>query len=71
MTNYLQKEALKPLLKCQSVMELNILFSVSSSKESIEMIFKWRVKRPSISNILSNTVNPITAAFFKNIILNK
>lgn len=51
--SYLQKEASKPLLKCQSVMEVKILVSVSSSKESIEMTFKWRVRRPSISNNLS------------------
>lgn len=52
LTNYLGKDESNPLPKCQSVMELNILLSVSLSKESIEMIFKWRVKRPRISNIL-------------------
>lgn len=54
--SYLRKDASNPLLKCQSEMEQNIFISVSSSKQSIEMIFMCRVKRPAISNILLLTL---------------
>ena len=40
------KMASKPLLKCQSTREEKILVMVVSSKDSIETMFRCRVKRP-------------------------
>lgn len=44
-----RKAASKPLLKCQSLMDVKILVNVVSSKSAIEMTFIWRVKRSVMS----------------------